>query len=65
VPTRDLIDGIAARRGSVSSELLAEVHEVRDYRNQIVHHGLISSRWAFVQCRSRLSRFLACLSDEW
>lgn len=63
-PTRTLI-GITSRRKSIPADLHQQVQAVRQYRNDVVHGGLVTPRWALSQCRSRLCRFLAHLPDDW
>lgn len=67
-PMRKLIDGVVARRKSIPADLHGLVHDVRQYRNELVHgphdpQGPPS--WRLEDCRSPLCRFLAHLPDEW
>lgn len=64
-PTRTLIDGVASRRKSIPADLHQQVQAVRQYRNDVVHGGLVTPQWTLGQCRSRLCRFLAHLPDDW
>lgn len=64
-PARDLIESIAGRRG-VPDELRDEVHEVRRYRNSLVHEGDEEmSPIALGMARGRLCTYVARLPDEW
>ena len=64
-PGKDLIDAIAARR-KVPDELQHEVHEVRDYRNSLVHEGdEETAPVGLALARGRLCTFFARLPDRW
>jgi len=61
---RVLIDRIAAARG-MALDHSAEAHDVRGYRNEIVHEGLRTTRLSFRQCKTSLGRFASWLPDQW
>jgi hypothetical protein len=63
--TRDLLEGVAARRG-IPIDDLADVHAVREYRNVLVHEREEDIEPIPLSlARSRLCKFLARLPDEW
>lgn len=67
VRATDLINSIATRRG-VPDDVCDEVHEVRKYRNGLVHEGESESEAepvTLATARSRLRTFLARLPNEW
>lgn len=64
---KPLIDAIASRR-KIPYEILKEAHEVREYRNQIVHargHGKDVITIALAEARKRLILFGDRLPFEW
>ncbi len=64
-PAKDLIDSIAAKR-SVPDEVKENVHEVRVYRNSLVHE--VDDEVPPVplrEARGRLCTFFARLPEEW
>jgi hypothetical protein len=64
-PTKDLIDTISARR-QIPDDLRDEVHEVREYRNALVHEdGEEIEPIPIDQVRSRICTFFARLPDTW
>jgi hypothetical protein len=64
-PTRDLVDGVAARR-RVPDRFLEKVHDVREYRNALVHEreGAIASI-SLAEARGHLCRFFNFLPLTW
>jgi hypothetical protein len=63
-PSTDLIDSIAARR-NVPDDLRDEVHQVREYRNNLVHEGDDEIEAVAIDvARSRLCTFFARLPDN-
>lgn len=63
--TRDVVDSLGARK-TVPAGLILQVHAVREYRNQLVHHG--GSTLAAVSlatARSHLCRFISYLPIKW
>ena len=60
----DLMNGIAAYR-FINEEDLRDAHEVRDYRNGVLHEHLQDPQFAFQVCHSRLARFLRWLPLTW
>lgn len=67
-PTRvdlgPLIDQIARKR-DVDTETLAGAHEVRAFRNDVVHRDLQTPRLDFAGCASALGTFVAWLPPQW
>jgi hypothetical protein len=63
-PMIDLLNGIAAYRFINADDLLG-AHEIREYRNSIVHEHLQDPQFGFSTCRSRLARFLRWLPQTW
>jgi hypothetical protein len=61
---RRLMNSIAARRG-VNTEDLALAHQIREYRNDVIHEDLNDGRFDFPQCLRGLSLFLRWLPVEW
>lgn len=59
-----LIERVAALR-NVPADSVDEVHAVRELRNEIVHHRLLSAALSIEECKSRLGRFLAWLPLNW
>lgn len=61
---RDLVDGLAV--GACPRELHARVHEVRTYRNRLVHGGQAPPPIGLKEAKSSLCKFLhLCLRREW
>lgn len=61
----DLINGVAARR-SIPDDMRDDVHEVRRYRNSLIHDiDSESDPVTMVDARGRLCTFFARLPDEW
>jgi hypothetical protein len=61
----DLIDGVAARR-TIPDDTRDDAHEVRRYRNSLVHDiDSESDPVAMDDARSRLCTFFARLPDNW
>ena len=64
-PVRDLVDSIAGDR-DVSDSLRDEVHEVREYRNGLVHESDEEAEPVpLADARRRLCTFFARLPDNW
>jgi hypothetical protein len=64
-PVRDLVDSIAADR-DVPDDLRDEVHEVREYRNNLVHESSEDvDPVSLAEARRRLCTFFARLPDNW
>jgi hypothetical protein len=64
----DLVNTIAAlRRGrAISDEVRVAVHEVRDYRNALVHERTDPALpVGLVEARRRLNTFLGKLPEQW
>lgn len=60
---QDLIDGCAARQG-VPNDMLANTHQVRIYRNSLVHGGE-APRVVLGDARQYLCTFLGRMPPEW
>lgn len=64
-PVRDLVDSVAGDRG-VPDDLRDQVHEVREYRNSLVHENDEEVEAVAINvARSRLCTFFARLPDDW
>lgn len=63
-PMKDLIDGCTARRAVTPDDLRTRVHEVREYRNSVLH-GTPAPIVALADSKSRLCRFLAWMPEDW
>jgi hypothetical protein len=61
---RPLMESIARRR-AMNDDDLARAHEVREYRNVIIHENLRDERFDFPSCRRTLGVFLSWLPLEW
>jgi hypothetical protein len=59
-----LINRVAAIR-NISDPHRDLAHEVRDYRNKIVHEGQRAAILTFTDCLSRLGRFMSWLPIQW
>lgn len=59
-----LINRIASVR-AVPFNVLDEAHEVREFRNTLVHDVGRASGLSLAQCKSRLSRYLSYLPRQW
>lgn len=63
--TEDLLNSIASRR-SMPDERLRKAHEVRLYRNALVHERVAAVRpMTIAAVRGELCRFLAFLPRDW
>jgi hypothetical protein len=60
----DLMNSIAAYRTMMNDDV-QDAHEVRDYRNDVMHEHLQDPRFDFQTCRSRLARFVRWLPQRW
>src|SRR5438270_792915 len=54
---RPLMDSIAGRR-KMNGDDVALAHQIREYRNDIIHESLRDARFDFPQCMSGLGRYL-------
>jgi len=61
---RVLMERIAAGRG-MAPDHLTKAHDVRAYRNEIVHEGSRTSRLSFRECSTHLGRFASWLPTQW
>jgi hypothetical protein len=59
-----LISSLAASRG-IPNSTADYVHEVRKFRNRLVHEEIQSAILTFGACRSYLSQFLSFLPPQW
>jgi hypothetical protein len=59
-----LINSLATRR-PVDPTTLSTVHDLRDFRNEIVHENLQVLRYDFSQVARGLAKFLSYLPREW
>lgn len=60
---KDLVDALTARRG-VPQGVADAVHQVREYRNALLHGGETSSV-SIGDARRQLNRFFARLPEDW
>ena len=63
-PMIDLINSIASYR-SMKDDDVKDAHEVREYRNDVIHEHLQNPRFDFQTCRSRLACFVRWLPQKW
>lgn len=64
-PAKDLIDAVAGRR-HVPTDYTATVHEVREWRSELVHELTgEATPIPLKEARGRLQRFLSWLPDGW
>jgi hypothetical protein len=61
---RPLIDSIGRRR-SMDAATLATTHDVRDFRNRIMHQNVQVLRFDFGQCAKSLGAYLSWLPVQW
>lgn len=59
-----LLDSVAARR-NVHPDDLAMAHDIREFRNHIIHESLRELRFDFPQCARTLGKFLSRLPVDW
>lgn len=59
-----LIASIAALRG-IPTTIIDYAHEVREFRNGLVHEKIQSASLTFGACRSYLAKFLSFLPPQW
>ena len=59
-----LIDSIGARR-NIDSTTIAGAHDVREYRNDLLHSGAPGLTLTLQECRSLLCRFSSFLPLQW
>jgi hypothetical protein len=60
----DLMNSVAAYC-FMSNDDVQNAHEVRDYRNDVIHEHLQDPRFDFQTCRSRLACFIRWLPQRW
>lgn len=64
-PVRDLVNSVAGEHG-IPDELRDQVHEIREYRNTLVHEAEQEAEpVALSVARGRLCTYFARLPDEW
>lgn len=64
-PVRDLVNSVAGEHG-VPDELRDQIHEIREYRNTLVHEAEQEAEpVALSAARGRLCTYFARLPDEW
>ncbi|HEY3245789.1 MAG TPA: hypothetical protein VGM03_20780 [Phycisphaerae bacterium] len=59
-----LVDSLAARR-KIDPDTVARVHDLRRFRNEVVHENLQLLRYDFGQCAGGLGKFIAHLPPNW
>lgn len=62
--TEHLLNGCAARTGMRPESLLLQTHEVRQFRNHVVH-GTAAAVVALADAKSRLCRFFSWMPEQW
>jgi hypothetical protein len=60
----DLMNSVAAYC-FINQDDTLDAHEVRDYRNDVIHEHLQDPRFDFQTSRSRLARFVRWLPQQW
>lgn len=60
----DLMNSIAAYC-FMNADDVQDAHEVRAYRNDVIHERAIDARLDFHTCRSRIARFVRWLPKTW
>jgi hypothetical protein len=60
----DLMESIARSR-TMNDNDLALAHEIRDYRNDVIHESLRDARFDFPDCLRGLGRYLRWLPLTW
>jgi hypothetical protein len=63
-PMMDLINSLAAYR-TMPADDVQYAHEVREYRNDVIHSHLQDPRFDFSVCSSRLAKFLSWFPQTW
>jgi hypothetical protein len=63
-PMQQLLDSVAAQRKMSPADLDA-AHEVREYRNELIHEDLRVARFDMQQCVSALGSYLRWLPQSW
>lgn len=61
---KPLVESLAGRR-TVDSATVATVHDLRDFRNEIVHENLRVLRYDYSQVAKGFSKFVAYLPPNW
>jgi hypothetical protein len=65
-PVRDLIDALAAARGFMPTQFLDRAHEVREFRNSVVHVNATSDTvFTFPEAHAHLKAYLSHMPREW
>lgn len=59
-----LLDSIASRR-RMDAGTLAEAHEIREFRNNIIHESTDALSFDSEQCAKRIGVYLSWLPVEW
>jgi hypothetical protein len=60
----DLMESVAGSRSMNGSDL-AMAHQIRDYRNDVIHESLRDSRFDFPSCLRALACYLRWLPLKW
>jgi len=61
---RPLMNGIAARRHMNAGDL-AGAHEIREYRNEIIHEGLRTPHFDVPECERAIGMYVRWLPLQW
>jgi hypothetical protein len=59
-----LMESIGRRR-RMNNDDLASAHEIREYRNEIIHENPRSPRFHFSECSRALGKYLRWLPQDW
>lgn len=63
---RDLVDAAAAARSMMPAKFIKNAHEIRDYRNSIVHLNAVEkSDITLLECAKQLKAYLSYMPREW
>jgi hypothetical protein len=64
-PEMERLMNSIARRRRMSPEDLVAAHEVREYRNQVIHENLRTTLLDFHSCQRALGKYLRWLPVKW
>lgn len=65
-PVRDLIDATAAANTFMTTDMLRAAHQVREYRNSIVHvNALSENTFSLLEAAAHLKEFLSFMPRQW
>lgn len=61
---RDLVDRVAGWQ-SVPADVVSKTHQVREYRNHLLHGTHVAPSLDLLDCKQTLCKFLAHLPHQW